>query len=137
MTGRADGGMVRLSPPGVSELMFLINHDVGHVNKVVAICWRSCPGIPPGPPGTLRRRPAVAHLGDSYTSGNGGQSNLAELGERLGTGGGHKADSSKIPRTHTASLSGKNLMGMPWRVAFALQDDGCTATWITDSDRGP
>lgn len=39
MTIRGDGGMVRLSPPGVSELMFLINHEVGHVNKVVAIYW--------------------------------------------------------------------------------------------------
>jgi hypothetical protein len=39
MKGRADGGMVRLSPPGVSELMFLINHEVGHINQVVAIYW--------------------------------------------------------------------------------------------------
>ncbi|GAA4725756.1 DNA methylase [Promicromonospora umidemergens] len=56
------------------------------------------------------------NLGDSYSSGDGGQANLAELGERLGTASGHKADSSKVPRTRTAGLSAKNLMGMPWRI---------------------
>jgi hypothetical protein len=39
MTTRHEGGMIRLSPPGVSELMLLINSEVGHINKIVAIYW--------------------------------------------------------------------------------------------------
>jgi hypothetical protein len=70
------------------------------------------------------------NLGDSYSSGTGGQSNLAELGARLGTGGGHKADSSKVPRARTTGIPPKNLMGIPWRVAFALQDNG----WVLRND---
>jgi site-specific DNA-methyltransferase (cytosine-N4-specific) len=65
-------------------------------------------------------------LGDSYSSGSGGESNLAELGRRLGTGGGHKADASKHRRGALNGLPAKNLLGMPWRVAFALQADGWT-----------
>lgn len=70
------------------------------------------------------------NLGDSYSSGSGGQSALAALGERLGTGGGQKADSSKVRRAADATLPAKNLLGIPWRVAFALQDDG----WILRND---
>lgn len=70
------------------------------------------------------------NLGDAYSGGTTGQSNLAGLGARLGTGGGHKADSSKMPRARIASLAPKNLMGLPWRVAFALQDDG----WVLRND---
>jgi site-specific DNA-methyltransferase (cytosine-N4-specific) len=66
------------------------------------------------------------NLGDSYSTGSGGQSNLKALGERLGTGGGHKADASKIRRAADPSLPSKNLLGIPWRTVFALQDDG----WI-------
>ena len=66
------------------------------------------------------------NLGDSYSSGSGGDSNLTALGERLGTGGGQKADSSKVRRPPTSGLPAKNLLGVPWRVAFALQDDGWT-----------
>jgi len=66
------------------------------------------------------------NLGDTYSSGSGGQSALSELGARLGTGGGQKADASKVRRAADASLPAKNLLGIPWRVAFALQDDGWT-----------
>ena len=66
------------------------------------------------------------NIGDSYSTGSGGQSNMAELGRKLGTGGGHQADVSKIRRASDATLPPKNLLGIPWRTAFALQDDG----WI-------
>ena len=54
----------------------------------------------------------------------------AELGRRLGTGGGHKADASKARRAAVVGLPAKNLLGIPWRTAFALQDDG----WILRND---
>jgi DNA modification methylase len=54
------------------------------------------------------------NLGDSYSASGGGATGMhAYLGEHITT---HRA----------TSLSAKNLLGIPWRVAFALQDDG----WI-------
>jgi len=54
------------------------------------------------------------NLGDSYSASGGGATGMhAYLGEHLTT---HR----------TAGLHTKNLLGLPWRVAFALQDDG----WI-------
>ena len=54
------------------------------------------------------------NLGDSYSASGGGATGMhAYLGEHLTT---HRA----------AGLRAKNLLGLPWRVAFALQDDG----WI-------
>jgi DNA modification methylase len=54
------------------------------------------------------------NLGDSYSASGGGATGMhAYLGEHLTT---HRA----------AGLHTKNLLGLPWRVAFALQDDG----WI-------
>ena len=63
------------------------------------------------------------NLGDSYTH--------KKASGAQGAGG------QRSSRTFTAELSGgwdglpdKNLMGIPWRVAFALQDDG----WILRND---
>jgi DNA modification methylase len=54
------------------------------------------------------------NLGDSYSAGGGAKTGLhAYLGPHLTA---HKV----------AGMSAKNLLGLPWRVAFALQDDG----WI-------
>jgi DNA modification methylase len=54
------------------------------------------------------------NLGDSYSASGGGATGMhAYLGEHITT---HRA----------AGLGTKNLLGMPWRVAFALQADG----WI-------
>jgi site-specific DNA-methyltransferase (cytosine-N4-specific) len=54
------------------------------------------------------------NLGDSYSAGGGGASGLhAYLGRNLAA-------------RRDANLPPKNLLGLPWRVAFALQDDG----WI-------
>jgi site-specific DNA-methyltransferase (cytosine-N4-specific) len=54
------------------------------------------------------------NLGDSYSASSGGATGLhAYLGPHITT---HRAD----------GLPAKNLLGLPWRVAFALQDDG----WI-------
>jgi site-specific DNA-methyltransferase (cytosine-N4-specific) len=54
------------------------------------------------------------NLGDSYSAGGGGATGLhAYLGPHITT---HKA----------SGLAAKNLLGLPWRVALALQDDG----WI-------
>jgi DNA modification methylase len=54
------------------------------------------------------------NLGDSYSASGGGATGMhAYLGEHITT---HRP----------AAMSAKNLLGLPWRVAFALQDDG----WI-------
>jgi DNA modification methylase len=54
------------------------------------------------------------NLGDSYSASGGGATGLhAYLGPHLTT---HR----------TTGLHAKNLLGLPWRVAFALQEDG----WI-------
>lgn len=66
------------------------------------------------------------NLGDSYASGGGSSAqNLDKLGERLGCGGGHKHSAATSMRAPTPSqLKPKDLVGIPWRVAFALQADG-------------
>jgi site-specific DNA-methyltransferase (cytosine-N4-specific) len=54
------------------------------------------------------------NLGDSYSASGGGATGMhAYLGEHITT---HRA----------AGVGAKNLLGLPWRVAFALQEDG----WI-------
>jgi DNA modification methylase len=54
------------------------------------------------------------NLGDSYSASSGGATGMhAYLGEHITT---HRA----------TGIHAKNLLGLPWRVAFALQDDG----WI-------
>src|SRR6201996_537757 len=54
------------------------------------------------------------NLGDSYSAGGGGATGLhAYLGPH-------------ITIHHATGLHAKNLLGLPWRVAFALQEDG----WI-------
>jgi DNA modification methylase len=71
------------------------------------------------------------NLGDSYAAGGGsGAQRLDELGVRLGTGGGHKHSSHPSGRAPSAGLAQKQLVGIPWRVAFALQADG----WYLRSD---
>ena len=55
------------------------------------------------------------NLGDSYASGS--RSSYASTGKAAGRVGASRP---------TSNLPGKNLLGIPWRVAFALQDDG----WI-------
>ena len=54
------------------------------------------------------------NLGDSYSASGGGATGMhAYLGEHITT---HRA----------TGMGAKNLLGLPWRVAFALQEDG----WI-------
>ncbi len=54
------------------------------------------------------------NLGDSYSVGGGGATGL------------HAYLGAHIAAHRVAELPAKNLLGLPWRVAFALQDDG----WI-------
>ncbi|WP_288799451.1 site-specific DNA-methyltransferase [uncultured Arsenicicoccus sp.] len=57
------------------------------------------------------------NLGDSYASGD-RKAYATHTGKHVGRG-------ARMERPPSA-LPGKNLLGIPWRVAFALQDDG----WI-------
>ena len=76
---------------------------------------------PPCEPSSAEARRVLAddgtcwlNLGDSYSAGSATPSGLhAYLGPGL-TG------------RHTPGMAAKNLLGLPWRVALALQDDG----WI-------
>ncbi len=65
------------------------------------------------------------NLGDSYSSsagwGRGGGSKLED---------GKESSEQNAPRSTNFGLPPKNLLGVPWRVAFALQDDG----WILRND---
>ena len=73
------------------------------------------------------------NIGDSYanTSGGGPTSSSSTL-----RGNGHVGGGPKVKATTGAAvarrdgLPSKNLLGIPWRVAFALQDDG----WILRND---
>ncbi len=64
-------------------------------------------------------------MGDSYSSGRRAASNLASWASVNGRGGAHRVREAQRGRHGAADLPPKNLMGMPWRVAFAIQDDGC------------
>jgi site-specific DNA-methyltransferase (adenine-specific) len=65
---------------------------------------------------------AWVNMGDSYASGGrgGGGSFMAERGDGAWQGKGEATGWRSAP----AGLKHKDLMGMPWRLAFALQDDG-------------
>lgn len=70
------------------------------------------------------------NLGDSYN--NSGMSDTSNVGgftgDRIRNGKKGIMDSRK--RNQITTMSSKNLLGIPWRVAFGLQDDG----WILRSD---
>lgn len=77
------------------------------------------------------------NLGDSYAGGKEGHddegaADIARRAAQYGTGA-PKAlakGANGRARIRDARLDSKNLLGIPWRVAFALQDDG----WILRSD---
>lgn len=62
------------------------------------------------------------NLGDSYAGGAGGRGDIGNIicGKSTRT---TPVGVGRIP-TNSGGLPAKNLMGMPWRVAFALQADG-------------
>lgn len=61
------------------------------------------------------------NLGDSYASKPTGA-----LGDKISLGGGHENQAAALSRPDKSGfgLPEKNLIGIPWRVAFALQADG-------------
>jgi DNA modification methylase len=65
------------------------------------------------------------NLGDSYSTGTGNRND--GLNERWGNASGaRKQEHDNQGRAAVAGMPAKNLLGIPWRTAFALQDDG----WI-------
>ena len=81
-----------------------------------------------------RLRPALKdegtvwlNLGDSYAAG--GMSNPSSK-STLGGGNDRGAEAYSIVRLRPSDLKPKDLCGIPWRVAFALQEDG----WWLRSD---
>ena len=66
------------------------------------------------------------NLGDSYAGGgNGGGGSFAKDGIRCALPGTDKNKATRFgPRGAIDGLKPKDLIGIPWRVAFALQEDG-------------
>lgn len=66
------------------------------------------------------------NLGDSYAAGNGQRksTDIAGFKQRSNTA------SVQTPSRHVEGIAAGNAIGIPWRVAFALQDDG----WIIRSE---
>jgi DNA modification methylase len=64
------------------------------------------------------------NIGDSYSGGGGGG------GGKHATIGGFTSNRNSTEHYARMGLGPKNLMGIPWRTAFALQDDG----WILRND---
>ncbi len=60
------------------------------------------------------------NLGDSYAAGGMGAGSGKQLTNRGTAAGGHMDKPRKAPE----GLKPKDLIGIPWRVAFALQEDG-------------
>lgn len=67
------------------------------------------------------------NLGDAYSTKPIGSYNGEALLSKHGRGS--KGQSGAMDKTIGSGLPSKNLMGQPWRVAFALQDDG----WVLRS----
>lgn len=67
------------------------------------------------------------NLGDSYASG-GGHTKQGETSQRKGRA--NVDAQNEVGQTNTSGLSSGNLVGIPWRVALALQADG----WILRQD---
>jgi DNA modification methylase len=69
------------------------------------------------------------NLGDSYASGSSGDKNIGDPNNpAIGHGG--KSNYKARARGRVVGLKPKDLVGIPWRVAFALQADG----WYLRSD---
>jgi len=67
------------------------------------------------------------NLGDSYFPHNGSRGNKTPAGDSLR---GRDNEYQPAPKINAEGLKGKDLIGIPWRVAFALQADG----WYLRSD---
>jgi len=67
------------------------------------------------------------NLGDSYFPHNGSRGNKTPAGDTLR---GRDNEYQPSPKINAEGLKGKDLIGIPWRVAFALQADG----WYLRSD---
>lgn len=69
------------------------------------------------------------NLGDSYNSTTSNQNGKRDASSTI-SGGEWAVGGSRRKNLPEITLAPKNLLGIPWRVAFALQDDG----WILRSD---
>lgn len=115
--------------------------------QTVAFCdlcgaWRGCLGLEPTPELFVEHMVAVfrevkrvlrsdgtlwLNMGDSYTDGGRG----SDVGSTLeGTRNNQEESRKTCIRETYKELKPKNLVGMPWRLAFALQADG----WYLRSD---
>ena len=70
------------------------------------------------------------NLGDSYAGGSSGERTRGMNGRLGRSSGAEKQGQGDRARAPVAGLHPKDLLGLPWRVAFALQADG----WILRDD---
>jgi DNA modification methylase len=66
------------------------------------------------------------NLGDTYAGGGNNSGNTKEISEKQGSNRGNRYETKPVP----SGLKEKDLCGIPWKVAFALQADG----WYLRSD---
>jgi len=66
------------------------------------------------------------NMGDSYAGGGNNAGNTKEISAKQGSNRGNRYEKKLVPH----GLKPKDLIGQPWRVAFALQADG----WYLRSD---
>lgn len=105
--------------------------------------WRGCYGLEPTPELFVEHTVTIfrevrrvlrddgtlwLNLGDSYASGKGTCFNPGggenSLGQERKTAGVHPLDRGNVSTLRESGLKPKDLCGIPWRVAFALQADG-------------
>lgn len=94
------------TPEAFVSGMVTVFAEVRRVLRVDGTCW--------------------VNLGDSYNSGSSGGLG----GSTIGGGQRNQAASNRSGREIVSTLKPKDLVGIPWRVAFALQADG----WYLRSD---
>lgn len=95
--------------------------------EVIVAFFRGCRRV-------LRKHGTLwLNMGDSYAGSWGAQSRGEEAGDRSTLSGGQIDAAPRRTQTGSTKRTGlpaKNLLGQPWRVAFALQSDG----WILRQD---
>jgi DNA modification methylase len=97
------------SPDEYVASMVAVFREVRRVLRPDGVCW--------------------LNLGDSYSGGAGGRGNVIARADGTVGCASRKHDGTRI-RRNSAALKPKDLVGIPWRVAFALQADG----WWLRSD---
>lgn len=98
------------TPSQFVQTMVTVFREVRRILRDDGVCW--------------------LNLGDSYSTHNSGDKNHVHNGYDPVVAAEQGIAQAKLPAQSLGFRTEKQLMGIPWRVAFALQDDG----WVLRSD---